>query len=303
MSLSPNDPVVGVAAAAASKPSPDTALAVQLLSAWRRGIGRSLRRARGCLPLHTLYLQAQGVLAWNTVNARTTGIRTTDIGATATFENFEAWCRVNPNSEARLFVSGHLLHSLVVDPALRLRDEDAVRQYARQQFVHYHGTPARQWPLAVWSTAAYSGACAAHSVDLAALRATAASHDVHLHSIAPAWSAGLASLTRQVPSLAGPGPSAVALVEGSLVTWLTASAGTITSMQQRYLDAPRTGLLTELLDRLVEETGPFAHPATVVGWGLEDGAIPPALRANVVSPPGGRDAAACWMLDSMAHGT
>lgn len=298
MSLFPNESVVGIAAAAATAAVPDAALALHLLNAWRRGISRSLRRARGRLPLHTLYLQPQGVLAWNTVDTRPAGV-----GTTAAFDNFDAWCRVNPNSEARLFVSGHLLHSLVADPALRLRDEDAVRNYARQQFVHYHGTHARQWPMAVWSSASYSGACAAHSIDLNALRATAASHDVHLHSIAPAWSAGLASLTRQVPSLAGPGPSAVALVEGSLVTWLTASAGTITSMQQRYLDAPRTGLLTELLDRLVEETGPFAHPATVVGWGLEDGAIPPALRANVVSPPGGRDAAACWMLDSMAHGT
>ena len=298
MSRFPNESVVGIAAAAATAAVPDAALALHLLNAWRRGISRSLRRARGRLPLHTLYLQPQGVLAWNTVDTRPAGV-----GTTSAFDNFDAWCRVNPNSEARLFVSGHLLHSLVADPALRLRDEDAVRNYARQQFVHYHGTHARQWPMAVWSSASYSGACAAHSIDLDALRATAASHDVHLHSIAPAWSAGLASLTRQVPSLAGPGPSAVALVEGSLVTWLTASAGTITSMQQRYLDAPRTGLLTELLDRLVEETGPFAHPATVVGWGLEDGAIPPALRANVVSPPGGRDAAACWMLDSMAHDT
>ena len=289
--------MVGIATAATAA-VPDAALAVQLLNAWRRGIGRSLRRARGRLPLHTLYLRPQGVLAWNTVE-----VRPTDVRATATFDNFDAWCRVNPNSEARLFVSSHLLHSLVADPALRLRDEDAVRNYARQQFVHYHGTHARQWPMAVWSSASYSGACAAHSIDLDALRVTAASHDVHLHSIAPAWSAGLASLTRQVLSLAGPGPSAVALVEGSLVTWLIASAGTITSMQQRYLDAPRAGLLSELLDRLVEETGPFAHPATVVGWGLEDGPVPPAPRANAVSPPGGRDAAACWMLDSMAHGT
>ena len=174
---------------------------------------------------------------------------------------------------------------------------------ARQQFVHYHGTPARQWPLAVWSSANSSGACAAHSVDLNALRATAASHHVLLHSIAPAWSAGLASLTRREPSLARPGPSAVALVEGSLVTWMTANAGTLTSMQQRYLDAPRADLLTELLDLLVAETGPFAQAAAVVGWGLEDGPVPPARYANVISPPDGRDAAACWMLDSMAHGT
>ena len=298
MSLFPNEPVVGLAAAASTAAVLDAALAVQLLNAWRRGIGRSLRRARGRLPLHTLYLQPQGVLAWNTVDARPA-----DIGTTAAFDNFDAWCRVNPNSEARLFVSSHLLHSLVADPALRLRDEDAVRNYARQQFVHYHGTHARQWPMAVWSSGSYSGACAAHSIDLDALLATAASHDVHLHSIAPAWSAGLTSLTRQVPSLARPDPSAVALVEGSLVTWMIASAGTITSMQQRYLDAPRTGLLTELLDRLVEETGPFAHPATVVGWGLEDGPVHPALCANVISPPGGRDATACWMLDSMAHST
>ena len=245
--------------------------------------------------MHTRYLQAQGVRGWTAADARATGV-----GTTATFENFDAWCRVNPNTEARLFVSGHLLHSLIVDPVLRLPDDDAVRNYARQQFVHYHGSHARQWPLAVWSSATYSGACAAHSVDVDALRATAATHDVHLHSIAPAWSAGLASLTRQVPSLAHAGHSALALVEGSLVTWMIASAGTITSIQQRYLDAPRTGLLTELLGRLDAETGPFAQPAVIVGWGLEDGPVPTALRANGTTALDDRDATARWLLDSMA---
>jgi len=293
VSLFPNEPAGSGSVAIAA--TSDAAPALHRVSAWRRSLGRSLRRVRGRLPLHTLYLQPRGVLAWSTVNARKT-----DVGATATFENFAAWCRMNPNTEARLFVSGHLLHSLIVDPALRLRDDDAVRNYARQQFVHYHGTHARQWPLAVWSSAHGCGACAAHSVDLDALRAAAATHHVHLHSIAPVWSAGLASLTRREPSLARPGPSAVALVEGSLVTWMTANAGTLTSMQQRYLDAPRADLLTELLDLLVAETGPFAHAAAVVGWGLEDGPVLPALRGNTTNPLGDHDAAAQWMLDSMA---
>lgn len=298
MSLFRNDPTAApaVAHASARASAPDAPLALHAPSAWRRSLGRFLRRARGILPLHTLYLQPQGVLAWNTVDARTTDAGAT---ATATFVNFAAWCRVNPNTDIRLFVSGHLLHSLIVDPVMCLRGDDAVRSYARQQFVHYHGAPARLWPLAVWAGARYSGACAAHSVDLDAIRATAGIQGVHVHSIAPVWSAGLASLTRRVPSLSRPGPRALALVERSLVTWMIADAGTITSIQQRYLDAPRTGPLTELLDRLDAETGPFAQPPVVVGWGLEDGPIPPALRADMTEPPGDRDAAAQWMLDSM----
>ena len=81
---------------------------------------------------------------------------------------------------------------------------------------------------------------------------------------------------------------------------MIANAGTLTSMQQRYLDAPRAGLLAELLDLLVAETGPFAHAAVVVGWGLEDGPVLPALLGNRTHPPGDHDAAAQWMLDSMA---
>lgn len=271
------------------------------LSAWRRSlgrsVGRSLSRARGRLPLHTLYLQPQGVLAWNMGAAPRATVAAT---ATATaFEHFDAWCRVNPGAQARLFVSGHLLHNLIVDPTLRLRDDEAVRNYARQQFVHYHGAHARQWPLAVWSNAPHGGACAAHAVDLHALRASAATHDVQLQCIAPVWSAGLLSLTRRMPQFARPMPCALALVEGSLVTWMVSNAGTITSMQQRYLDAPRTDMLIELLDQLVAESGPFAHPPVIVGWRLEDGCVLPALRADVMTALGDRDASARWMLDSM----
>ena len=122
---------------------------------------------------------------------------------------------------------------------------------------------------------------------------------MQLRCIAPAWSAGLLSLTRRMPQFARPSPSALALVEGSLVTWMVANAGTITLMQQRYLDAPRMDMFIELLDRLVAETGPFAHPAVIVGWGLEDGCVAPALRANVMTALSDRDAAARWMLDSM----
>lgn len=288
---------------------------------WPRFFDRAMHRARARSPHFTLYLGAKELLSWNMnqlegidaalSSASASGLRTSATSSSSSlvapapkaFENFEAWCAAHEGAQARICVSGHLLHSLVADPALRLRDEAAVRDYASQQFTHYHGTQAQRWPLAVWwrgaNAGASAGACALHSLDLPALQAAAARHRVRLRSIAPAWSAGLTSLAMRRPSFAGPGLHALALVEGTLLTWLVAEAGRIVALQQRYLDAPRTDALADLLDRLSAEGSALAEPPLVIGWGLDDTGHASLPRADVLGPLGDPLAAGAWMLDSM----
>ncbi len=266
-----------------------------------RTLERTLQRARGRVAQQVVYLGAAGVSAWQ---APTDSSHAGAAAATDEHADFNAWCQAHSGCEARLFVSGHLLHSLVVDPALRLFDEPAVREYAIQQFSHYHGPQARQWPIAVWAQPSNSGACAMHSVDLPTLMAQAAAHDVRVRSIAPVWSAGLDSLSRLKPAFGGAQPQALALalVEGRRVTWLVAQAGSVVALQQRFIDTPRIDALADLLDRLVIETGPFAEPPLVVGWGLDDAQSAPSLPAQVLTPLGQPTACAAWLLDAMGHG-
>ena len=286
---------------------------------WPQRFGHAIRGARARSPHCTLYLGSKELISWET-NRRNGRDAAPAAGsppapAPVVFENFEAWCAAHPGAQARIRVSGQLLHSLVADPALRLRDEAAVRAYALQQFTHYHGTQAHQWPLAVWcagtgsvagasaganvNAGASAGACALHSFDLPALQTAAVRHGVRLRSVAPAWSAGLTSLSIHQPSFAGPGLHALALVEGSLLTWLVADAGRIVALQQRYLDAPRTDALADLLDRLIVEGQALAEPPLVIGWGMEDARHTPLLRATVLGPLDDRLAASAWMLDTM----
>ncbi len=276
----------------------------------RIALARTLRRVSRRAPQRTVCLQEGGVLSWDIVRGGGGGLP-----ATARFDHFDAWCTANEGCDARLFVSGHLLHSLLIDPALTLVDDEAVRAYAGQQFAHYHGAPARQWPLAVWADGSQAGACALHALDLAALRSSAARHDVRLRSVAPLWSAGLGSLTACVPAFADAGPRALALVEGTLVTWLVADARRVLALQQRFLDAPQVDALAALLGRLAAEGGLMADLPVVVGWGLHDAKprtesatesateLTSKLRAHVIGSLAGSGPAANWVLDTMRSDT
>ena len=267
-----------------------------------RILERTLRRARGRIAQQVLYVSPAGVSAWNASERENVG----QVGHGANsdaraneFADFDAWCRANEGCDARLLVSSHLLHSLVIDPGLQLSGEPEVRGYAAQQFSHYHGAQARQWPMAVWAQPSHSGACALHSVDLPALLGLAAAHDVQLRSIAPVWSAGLDSLSTLEPAFAGAQRQALALVEGRLVTWLVAEAACLVAVQQRFIDTPRVEPLADLLNRLVVETGPLCEPPLLVGWGVEDTGLGSSLPARVMTDLGARTAAAEWVLDAM----
>jgi hypothetical protein len=258
--------------------------------AWPAAIMRRLRRRA---PRHRVLLQSHGLLSW-----RCDLGPTTDDGGSA-FDSVDAWCRAHSGCEATVLVSGHLLHSLVIDPALPAHGDEALREHARRQFADYHGIAAQQWPLAPWSVGGAAGVCALHGLDLDALRSSAARHGVHLRSVAPLWSAGLRSLGTRVPAFASSGRHPLALVEGRLVTWLVADSARVVAIQQRFLDAATGPALAELLDRLISSNGPLAELPLVVGWGLDAAQPLPPLRAHVLTPLTGTEAARAWVLDVM----
>ncbi len=259
-------------------------------------------KVRGISTLHTLYWGPNGNLSWPFADADATSPSIAGHPSPATAcADFESWCAAHPDSEVRIFVSGHLLHSLVVDPTMQLADDAAVSAYAQQQFGHYHGVAARQWPLAVWShqnkTQRQSGACALHGVDMSALQNAARGHGVRVRSVSPVWSAGLSSVTSRWSEVALKNSvHAVALIEGSLLTWMLLQSGMVMALEQRYLDAPNWPAALRLVAQLSAESGPLATPAAVVAWGLP--ARTDATEARHSTQPSSIEAAVgAWPAD------
>jgi hypothetical protein len=282
-------------------PQPTEPKAFGLMQPLRRAWQRLRARASGQHTLHTLYLSSDGVLSWPSATAATAHHKATACA------DFAAWCAAHPHSDARIFVSGHLLHSLVVDPALKLTDDAALRAYAQQQFGHYHGPAARQWPLAVWShqskTQRQAGACALHGVDMNALHAAAHAHGVRLLSVSPVWSAGLSSVTARWSAQEGKqSRHAVALIEGALLTWMLLQGGTVLALEQRYLDAPDWPAALRLVAQLSSNGAALSAPPALVAWGLSpDTAHPLSVHAAVHkrSSHDHRSAIGAWVMDDV----
>ena len=243
----------------------------------RKRVARAWSGARGRLHRHVVHVHAKGVLSWR-VDA---GAAPADAAErAAAYDSFAHWCAEHPGADARLQVSGQLVHSLAVDASLQLRSPDAVRRYAQQQFTHYHGPQAAAWPVAIWAEGTQSVACGLHGIDLEAMRHDAAGRDVRLLGMTPVWSAGLTMLAAARPDFAGPGRHALLLVEGAAATWLVAEDGVVTSIRQRYADEPHVDAVAQLLAALASEGPPLAAPPTVLGWGIE---APHALPAEIAS--------------------
>jgi hypothetical protein len=203
-------------------------------------------------------------------------------GAGHAFDCFGSWCAAHRGADALLRVSGQALHNLVADVELGLADTEAVRRYARQQFTHYHGPSAAAWPLAVWAQGAQRGACGLHGVDMDALRAQAASNDVRVLALTPAWSAVIAAVASRHPAISGPGRHALLVAEGRTATWIVVEDNVVATLRQKWLDAPRIDDLARLLETLVDDAAPLASRPVVAGWGLEGGgSLPPQLATLV----------------------
>lgn len=264
---------------------------VQRARAWwgelRRDWGRALQR----LPVQRVLLQEEGVLGLAPESTQT-----------KRYASLAAWCEDgHADSDVRLLLGGELVHSLLCDPKLPLQDIEDVRGYARHQFSHYHGAAARAWPIALWSQetdgprAAGSrqghtqwGACALHGVDLDALKAVAAQHRVRLRNVVPLWSLALRHAAARVPGVQSAPQAAVALVEGSLVTWLRFQRGSLIQLQQRYLNSPCVADLNELLLSLMQEGGPMGaagdEAPVLLGWGIADAGVTASIPVRLLSP-------------------
>jgi len=277
----PNDVTERVATDAAAAREGDAS------SAWQR----ALRRLGVGRPRRVVLLDSQGVQAWHETVAGQPA------GQAVGFEDFQTCCLAQPGTDMRVLVSGHWLHHVMTDTAEALAEPLRLRDFAREQFALYHGPKARLWPLAVWQSAGLGGACALHTVNLDALREAASAHGVRLRSVAPLWSAGLASLEVHLPAFGSPGRRALALVEGRLVTWLVFDARQLVVLQQRFLDAPRVEALTRLLSELASEHDARSHPPIVVGWGLDSDASLDAESLQILTRLSASEACGDWILD------
>lgn len=148
------------------------------------------------------------------------------------------WCQGRRGQAARLWLSGHWLHEVLVDARLPLADDAALLAYARGLLQHYHGDAAAAWPLAAWRAGGARGVSALHGVPLAPLRAAARQAGVALRSVQPAWAAALAAARRRAPLLARAPAARLLVVEGDQFSQIDLAGGRITALQQRRLAAP-----------------------------------------------------------------
>lgn len=238
---------------------------VSLLARWQRSLSARLARPQ------PLFLSAEGVQA---------------SGDKAQAQAFGDWCRLHAGQAADITVSAKLLHELVCEPGLPLGDEAQLQAYARQLFGHYFGAPAKSWPLATWRVAAgegrteQCGAVALHGAAAAQLQELAASHQVHLTRVQPAWAPVLRRVAAEQPEWLRAPAAALAWVEGQVLTWLQLQNGHLQSLRQLRLAASTHAALGETLAELsaaMSKAGGAALPSTVLvcGYGLDADAPAP----------------------------
>ncbi len=241
------------------------------------------RRARA----HTLFVHPKGVWAWPPQEA----------AQPHEYADLGAWCTAHADSAARLIVSDQLTQTMVVEPHLPLRDTNALRTYAGRQFVHYYGSAAHDWPLALWQRPG-RGACALHSLDLDALRREGALHRVRWLGMSPAWAAALQFAAPALADLASGERAGLLWVEGAHVTCLALEDGKVAQLRQRYMDGVSMDHLATLLSSCVEELQ-LTGPTFVAGWDIEGTHHAHALPATIL----GRLDARLPALETLAAGS
>jgi len=178
-----------------------------------------------------------------------------------------AFCSAHRGRRLRLWLGAAWVHSLVIPEDLPLTDEAALDRYARAQLTHYFGAAAQSWPLAGWHLGAQRGVCALQESEqgpsLAALREQLQSHRLQLLSVRPLWSRALEAASEHDAAWARGDRGALALLEGSQLSWLSVADGRLIDIQQRYLDRCEPAELQALLDEL-QPTG--APSPRLIGW-------------------------------------
>lgn len=178
----------------------------------------------------------------------------------------------------------------------------AARARAAQDWALHYGDAAHTWPITAWRITAWrirsgSGAgqhaCVAlHGASLAALRRSAQAYGVRLQSAAPLWAALLPWAAARQPQwwCAGPtvkpvpgkatatatasgtgagdaAPAALAVVEGTLLTWVQCGPGGVRGVLQRRLAGPSA----EALEQKMHSLRAPQQRVLVVGFGLDVG--------------------------------
>ncbi len=255
---------------------------------------------------------------------------------------FDAWCRAHPGVAVRLLLAGGLTHQVIVPAAVvpsawaRLGGRSAAAQGVRaaQDWAQHYGSEAHAWPLATWSGSGLDGCCALHGAQLAALQHSAKSYGVRLCAAVPLWAALLPWADAKQPQwCAGatvkltPGKSAsaaplatLAVVEGTLLTWVPCNSSGAREVLQRRLAAPTSEALEQKIQTLrlpqqrvfVVGFGLDANAASVTqpgqtapGWqtlsALDTSALPEPL-INALASPAGR-AARRWPQADLLNGS
>lgn len=180
---------------------------------------------------------------------------------TARVDDWAAWCAAHAGARVQMVLSGHLTTDLLAPAGLPLRGRAQVAAWARQQWQHYHGPAAQDWPLAAWP----HGACALTGRSLAALVVPALAHRVSLMQMRPWWSVAWPAVQRAAPQALPGGSGVLWLLEERRVTRLQLRDGTLAGLEPRWLDEATP----EALDRLVHQYPEEAGPQWVIGHGLD----------------------------------
>jgi len=193
------------------------------------------------------------------------------LGPLEPVQAFEAWCGAHPGVAVRLVVSGHWTYQMIVNApsqstvklGLSMRTARAVQQRAAQDWARHFGDAAQDWPLATWHGEGLEGSCVLHGVDLSALRRCASLHGVRLLGVMPLWAALLPWMDVAEPDWSL--PAVVAVVEGTLLTWVACDLNGAREVLQRRLAEPSVVALDQKIDQMSQPN----QRVCVVGFGLE----------------------------------
>ena len=193
---------------------------------------------------------------------------------------FDAWCQAHALRRCRLWLSSSLLHELVCDADLPLRNDAAALAWAQAQLRHYHGEAAAAWALAAWRHGARRGVSVLQGCALTPLQGHARQHRVRLAAVRPWWSLVLARALRRHAVLRGP-QARLLVVEGAGVAMLDLCRGHLGGLQLRRLDEATPRALAEWH---AEQEGAVG-PVIAVGYGLAPGPVPGMLVPEALDGP------------------
>lgn len=214
--------------------------------------------------LSTLFVQKDGAWSWEPPRTRHD-----TPGAPTRYDSVNHWMAHHEGRSVRVLLSGGLLHHLVLrDNALPLHDEAALVAYARHQFVHFHGSGAERWPLAVWSDKRRRGACALHGLDLDDLTVQARQRGVRIATVLPWWACALGAATRCDANLVQTEQTGLLLVEGRLLTCLSIERGAVVDLELRHMEEATLAAARAAATEWHEEHADARGTVLLAGYGL-----------------------------------